>query len=396
MIEAPNVITLSPITLKYENKIYEIDLSQKSNNFFIKCKEIDSFHINQYEHEFSFFELIKISKFFSLFDNISSIIIELRKTIEENKIKITVYENYLNIIIDVEFAIIDEFFLQLEKKDDDLNSNDKNINKFIKEQKGIINKMNNELKCKIDKLDKKYNNKINRFNEKLNNKINKLNEESNKIIKKLEEEKKESNNKIKQLENEINEFKEKLLPLNEEKMNEEDFDSFKESKILKNINEKIMISNFIKINSKIKFTLLYQVSRDGDRISTFFNKVKDKFPTLIIIKSKSGFKFGGYTSIPWDQTGKYKSDELAFIFSLDKKKKYTIKNNETKYAIYGYSYRFAFGSGFDFSVYDHCTKKNDNYCNTPYSYNTNQKSELTGGQYNYVVDDLEVYHVEFE
>ena len=35
-----------------------------------------------------------------------------------------------------------------------------------------------------------------------------------------------------------------------------------------------MISNGIKSNSKIKFNLLYQISRDGDRISTFYNKVK--------------------------------------------------------------------------------------------------------------------------
>ena len=35
-----------------------------------------------------------------------------------------------------------------------------------------------------------------------------------------------------------------------------------------------MISNGIKYNSKIKFNLLYQISRDGDRISIIYNKVK--------------------------------------------------------------------------------------------------------------------------
>ena len=396
MTEAPNVSNVSTKTLKYEGKIYEINLFQKSNNLIIKCMEINTLNSNQYEHEFSFLDLIKISKFFNLFENITSIIIELTKRIEENKIKITINENYCNIIIDVEIKIIDELFLQLERKDDNLNSHIITLNKNIIEQKGIINKIKKELNNKINKINEKYHKKIKKLNEQLNNKINKWKEESNKIIKKLEEEKKESNNKIKILENEINDFKQNLIPLNEEKINEEDFDTFKDSKIIKKINEKITISNFIKINSKIKFNLLYQVSRDGDRIQTFFNKVKDKFPTLIIIKSKSGFKFGGYTTNTWDQTGKYKTDELAFIFSLDKRKKYNIKNNESKYAIYGYNYRIAFGSGFDFSIYDHCTKNNDNYCNTPYSYSTIQKSELTGGQYKFVVDDLEVYHVVFE
>ena len=47
-----------------------------------------------------------------------------------------------------------------------------------------------------------------------------------------------------------------------------------------------MISNWIKPNSILKFNLLYQISRDGDRISTFYNQVKNKCPTLILVKSK--------------------------------------------------------------------------------------------------------------
>ena len=60
-----------------------------------------------------------------------------------------------------------------------------------------------------------------------------------------------------------------------------------------------MISNWVNTN-KIKFNLLYQISRDGDRISTFYNKVKNKCSTLILIKSKSGYKFGGYTTQTWE------------------------------------------------------------------------------------------------
>ena len=64
----------------------------------------------------------------------------------------------------------------------------------------------------------------------------------------------------------------------------------------------------------IKFNLLYQISRDGDRTSTFYNKVKDKAPTLILVKTKEGYTCGGYTSITWDKSGNYKKDELAFLF----------------------------------------------------------------------------------
>ena len=173
------------------------------------------------------------------------------------------------------------------------------------------------------------------------------------------------------------------------------FKPLKESKILNNKDEVIMISNWIKPNSKIKFNLLYQISRDGDNISTFYNKVKDKCPTLIIVKSKSGYKFGGYTTNTWELTNNYKKDELAFLFSLNKKKKYNIKNKEIQYAIRGHKDYFAFGSGADLWIYDKCTSRSDNGCCCS-SYNTTLQYELNGGQEYFYVDELEVYNVEFE
>ena len=205
----------------------------------------------------------------------------------------------------------------------------------------------------------------------------------------------ELNNKVKDLESEIKIIKEKLLPLKEEKEKEEKLEIFKESKIIKNYEDKVMISNWLKPNSKIKFNLLYQVSRDGDRTSTFHNKVNGIAPTLTLVKTKAGYKCGGYTSLIWDQTGAMRKDELAFVFSLDKKKKYTIKSDQIKNGIQGSTSYFAFGGGSDLLINDQCTTKNSNYCNTPYSFNTTEKSELTGGQYNYLVDECEVYHVEF-
>ena len=164
--------------------------------------------------------------------------------------------------------------------------------------------------------------------------------------------------------------------------------------MLNNKDEEIMISNWIKPNSKIKFNLLYQISRDGDNISTFYNKVKNKSPTLILIKSKSGYKFGGYTTNTWESNSDdYKKDKSAFLFSLNKKKKYNIKNDCIQKAIYGSSSYFAFGGGSDLYICDKCTSNNSSYCN-PSSYNTTEEYELNGGQQNFYVDELEVYNVE--
>ena len=49
---------------------------------------------------------------------------------------------------------------------------------------------------------------------------------------------------------------------------------------------------------------------------------------MTLVKTKAGYKCGGYTSIIWDQTGSMRKDEIAFVFSLDKKKKYTIKSDK--------------------------------------------------------------------
>ena len=101
-------------------------------------------------------------------------------------------------------------------------------------------------------------------------------------------------------------------------------------------------------------------------------KVKNKYPTLILIKSKSGYKFGGYTNQTWEQSNDYKKDELAFLFSLNKQKKYNIIYDQIQYAICGVNNYFAFGGDSnDLRIYDQCTSNYHNYC-ASYSYNTTE------------------------
>ena len=203
---------------------------------------------------------------------------------------------------------IDEFKIKMNKYIEELYNNIiKTVNENIKLNEGNLNKIieenfpskNKEQLFKLkNELLYLYNNKDKKENEiKRENMLNDY-----KIYEKY------LTNGINNLENYI--IKLKTNP----------FYDFKFSKILDNIDEKIMISNWIKPNSKIKFNLLYQISRDGDRISTFYNKVKNKYPTLILIKSKSGYKFGGYTTNTWESNSGYKKDELAFLFSLNKQK----------------------------------------------------------------------------
>ena len=157
-----------------------------------------------------------------------------------------------------------------------------------------------------------------------------------------------------------------------------------------------MISKWINPDKIIYFKLLYQVSRDGDRISTFTEKVKGKFPTIVIVYTKSGFKFGGYTSVEWNMTEfyTYKKDESAFIFSIDKKKKYELKDNNS--AICGDPKHFAFGGGHEIPIIDKCSTNILKDYSWNHSYKMNEKFELTGGESSFYVQDLEVYQVIFK
>ena len=240
MSVAPIALNKSSINVYYKEKKYEINLSQKSNNLLISAEDMNSNSSSKFEQEFSKCSLNQISKFFKIFDDISELLPELIKRIEGKNTKIEVDNQNLNIFLNVDILNVNEICLQLRKKENDIKVTDENLNKVI-----------NEL-----------------------------------------------NNRIKELENEVKNLKEKLLPLKEEK--EETIEIFEDSKILKTLEDKKMVSNWIKPNAKIRFNLLYQVSRDGDRTSTFFEKVKYKAPTLCFVKTKAGFKCGGYTTSFWN------------------------------------------------------------------------------------------------
>ena len=123
----------------------------------------------------------------------------------------------------------------------------------------------------------------------------------------------------------------------------------------------------------------------------FFNKVSGKCPTLAVIKTTNGYCFGGYTTQMW-KNGEVK-DNNAFVFSIDKKKKYNIKQPE--HAI-GFSNNFwIFGWNNNAIVtYDKCRTRNDNYVGNE-TYDIKEQNELNGGERNFTVKSFEIYHVEY-
>ena len=218
-------------------------------------------------------------------------------------------------------------------------------------------------------------------------------------------EEKDTNSRVCNLENYISEQNKKMilmeerLKILEEKMAK--YDQTKKEEEKKNLlftgseiltNEaKDMLLNWLPRKPN-KITLLMNSNRDGDSTKSFMNKCKGKCPTLAVIKTTNGYVFGGYTT-QMRKEGTVK-DNNAFVFSINKKRKYNIKQPE--YAI-GFGKDSWWGFGYHYNaivVYENCTKRNDNWVDNK-TYDIPEQYELNGGERNFTVKSFEIYHIEY-
>ena len=143
----------------------------------------------------------------------------------------------------------------------------------------------------------------------------------------------------------------------------------------------------------IKFTPLFSTARDGDMAKEFHKKCDGKSNSLVLVKTKTGKRFGGFTSLHWSyaSSGNWASDSKAFLFSLDKKKCYNIVQGNESYAIYCHS---SYGPYFgDLYISNNCLYSHDNYASINYYNYNDEKYALNGEEQNFYVDVYEVYQL---
>ena len=137
---------------------------------------------------------------------------------------------------------------------------------------------------------------------------------------------------------------------------------------------------------------LLDSKKDGDSTSTFASKCAQKCPTIVIVKTIKGFRFGGFTSKLW-ANGNYTKDSKCFLFSLDKKEKYNI--TEENYATYLQGNdNFYFGSA-TLRLYNNCTSNQSNYVSDSSFSTVPQNYGINGGEQNFTVSSYEVYQIEY-
>ena len=165
--------------------------------------------------------------------------------------------------------------------------------------------------------------------------------------------------------------------------------------IIHDISELEMITKKInKENKKIIINLLYKASVDGDLASAFHEKCDQAENTIVLVETKNGKRFGGFTTCSWSGNCIDKSDPEAFIFSFDKMKTYdNIPGDE---AIGCYPKFGPIFLGCQIKIFDNAFTKGGTTFEKELNFNTEEDYELTGGDRAFQVKDIEVYEVIIE
>ena len=434
--EMPRVKTYE---IKSEDQTFLLSFEQVKEKMKITVIEKDSFPINKYENFYSLEDFTRIDKWFNIFYNIESLLVEFEQLTKNEFFLIEQKnKNVLSLYIIFPIELLDRIEIQLP-----------------------LNEINNldlfsQLISKITEIESKENNEIAFFDEKIDNLSHLLNsiEEANKakeeeILQNQKNEAKEEHKeevKEEQIDNKSNNIEEMkdalklqiekkikydniqkeeednndnaLIHENEEDKNEElllplDINNmpFADSSIIssKEYKDKEIhlllswlgpyihskVSNESNSDIPLITKLLYSSEKEDDKASSFHKKCDNIAPTLTLIETKEGFRYGGFTTQTWESTEQstFKKDKDAFIFSLDTEKKYEITDEEKSIQCSMFWGPY-FGEGGAICVPDNFLEEKNAFYQWPSSYDISEKDELTFGQeHNINISKYEVYEI---
>lgn len=330
-----------------EQKTFEFKISFNEKIIFFEVEEKNAFPKEDFNIFLSLEELGKINRYFFQFETTKEVFNSLKSLISKKYLTIIKEERKMKIKI-INPTNDKEFFINVPLKEKDLQSEMRSIIPYVQS----LNEKIKNLENKVDKLE---------------NKLNEIYIYKNDLV--------------------------EIIKQKEEKLLFEKYEIHK-SNIIKKEEVKLLLSWLDKKNpSKIKLLLDSRI--DGDTTETFYKKCTGKFPTVVLVQTTKGCRFGGYSSVPWKNlNGGKLEDKNSFIFSLDKQKKYNIKNSQ-KAIQTDFNY-FAFGENYsDIFINDKCTANTSNYSQSIGTYDTTEEHELNGGEHNFTVLSYEVYQIEY-
>ena len=370
--------------LEQDNKTYIVTTSI-INNQYLKISCFPSKQKYGYQNQFSLNDLVNINKIFLHNRNLKEIQDELEKCILSQKVSLL----HNRTIFDINFyitknSITGKVPIRLNYQFHNSNQENKIKNqkllKQIEQDTSTIKKEQDILKEKIDQILSSnfvYDSIINNFQ---NNKNSKMPSNNNFSL--------DNNSYFNNMNNKSDMGRNK---------SPKSAKTYIESSILNNLDElKMLESKLKKLVRGIKninCRLLYRASQDSDKAEVFHRKCKGFENTIILVETDKNKRFGGFTTQTWDGDRIKKTDQFAFIFSLDKLKIYEIKNGANTIECYN-NYGPIF-SGY-FLINDNSLKYGGRTFLKGNNYPTNENLELTGSKDKFGVSEIEVFQIIFE
>ena len=432
-----------------------LNFEQVKDKIKICAVEKDSFPVNRYENFYSLEDFIKINKWFNIFYNIENLLSEFEILVKsENFVIEQKNRNVLSLFIVFPIELLErieiqlpineinnlDLFSQLISKINEIESKENNDIAFFDEKidnlSHLLQSIEEVNKAKEEEMiQNQEQNKENNEEEKENNNEEKNNNlEEMKDALKLQIEKKIKNDNIQQDDNnEINNAninnnieKEEEDEKGEENINEQNEQNigfispvennnllFAESSIislseLEKRKELNLLQNWLDswINKGVhdqppipySTKLIFSSEKEDDKASSFHKNCDNIAPTLILIETKEGFRYGGFTTQKWESPEQsiFKNDEDAFIFSIDTEKKYDVTDpkKSIQCSMFWGPY---FGEGGAICVPDNFLQEKNAFYQWPSSYDISEKDELTFGQEHKInISKYEVYQIIIE
>lgn len=344
-----SIIKSTDFQFKYNNKTFTVTISLTSDKQFLYIDSKEEGNIAYiYTNKMSFLDLIKFNKVFKTCEDLE----------DSYNSMVVIFKNEKNVIKEIKDnkLILSIFILKIDSSYDEnnleLTKQNQNKDLIIENLCQIVNEL-----------------KINNTN--LQNELNNVKEKLEKMEKKLIDI--ENNNFVNKLESKI---------IREKK----EFDFILERLKKVNLDENIIKSD------KINIDLIYRATRDGDIAKDFHLKCDKCKNNLVIIRTKTGLRFGGFTRESWEGKGD-KLDKEAFCFSLDKNKIYNYVKGKSSIFVSPES-----GPSFGNCVFE---IKDDflemgGVCSEDYFYDNQEKvCEINDGNEQFDVEEIEVFKVLF-
>ena len=164
-----------------------------------------------------------------------------------------------------------------------------------------------------------------------------------------------------------------------------------ESNIIKDFSEFDFIINYLKkkFNKQIKNSIrIYQATEDGPTAADFHRICDGNTNIVVLIKTKDGKKFGGYTSVGFSNFNRSYHDDTAFIFSIDKREIYpNIKGKNAIDSYYNYGPCF---SGDSIKIFDNFLKNEGFVAKNSTNFETNEDYQINSGKRTFEIEEIEV------